>query len=514
MKKVLVLALAASALVSACGDDDDADSMNATGGSGGEAGASVTGGREGSQPSTGGMTAQGGAVAAGAGGAAAGGEGGAAETGGSGGDSGGVTAHTFTVTIENVAAVRPFTSAGVFNTPVGDDQAGPLTPGKTYEFTVDAGRKQKLSFVTMLAATNDLFFGPKGDGIALYDEDGEPITGDVTDQIQLWDAGTEVNEEPRVGPNTVSKQGAPDTGPAENGDVVAIEDADDDFEFDYPDAADVMAVTVTHLDGTEFRVTIENVSSDTVLQTSEGDFPAPLSPGVWVVHNGPDPLFTVGMPDRGQGLEHIAEDGNPMMLAEFVGENSGITYPASPGVWVVHTTGARPLFEEDSADYGEGLEHIAEDGNPMMLGGNLTEADGHVAGAIFAMPVGSSAPGPITPGKSYEFSFEAMPGDSLSFATMLAATNDVFFGPVDTGIALFDANGEPLNGDITDELLLWDAGTEGNEQPGIGLTTVTNQPAPDTGNPGEGSVQLLANVDDGFDYPNADSVLRVTVTSE
>ncbi len=513
MKKFLVLALAASAFVTACGDDDEMDSMNGTGGTSGEAGAPSTGGRGGSQPSTGGMTSGAGADA---GGQAAAGEGGgdSGGSGGSGGESGSSAARTFTVTVENVAAVKPFTSAGVFHTPEGDDKAGPLTPGKTYEFTVDAGRRQKLSFVTMLAATNDLFFAPKGDGIAFYDEDGEPISGDVTDQIYLWDAGTELNEEPRVGPNTVSKQGAPDTGPAENGDVIAIGDAEDDFDFDYPEASDVMTVTLTHVEGTEFEVTIENVSSATALQTSEGDFPAPLSPGVWVVHNGIDPLFTVGMPDRGQGLEHIAEDGNPTLLAELIAENSGITYPASPGVWVVHAAGTRPLFEEGSADYGEGLEHIAEDGNPMMLGAKLAESDGYLSGAVFNMPAGSTGPGPITPGKSYEFSFEATPGASLSFATMLAATNDVFFGPADTGIALFSANGEPLNGDITDEVSLWDAGTESNEQPGIGPTTVTNQPAPDTSNPGEESVQLLEDVDDGYDYPSVDAVLRVTVTSE
>jgi hypothetical protein len=245
MKKVLVLALATSAFVTACGDDE-MDSMNGTGGSNGEAGAPSTGGSGGSPPSIGGMTSNAGADT---GDKAAAGEGGG-DSGGSGGESGSSAARTFTVTIENVAAVKPFTSSGVFNTPEGDDKAGPLTPGKTYEFRVDAGRRQKLSFVTMLAATNDLFFAPKGDGIAFYDEDGEPISGDVTDQIYLWDAGTELNEEPRVGPNTVSKQGAPDTGPAENGDVIAIGDAEDDFDFDYPEAADVMTVTLTHLDGT------------------------------------------------------------------------------------------------------------------------------------------------------------------------------------------------------------------------------------------------------------------------
>jgi hypothetical protein len=513
MRKFLVLALAASAFVSACGDDDndDNESMSGTGGSIGDAGATATGG--GGVSPTGGTTSKAGS---GPGGSAAAGEGGSGdaggESGGSGGESGSATARMFTVTIENVAAVKPFTSAGVFNTPMGDDKAGPLTPGKTYEFTVNAGRKQKLSFVTMLAATNDLFYAPKGDGIALYDDDGDPMSADVTDQIYLWDAGTEVNEEPRVGPNTVSKQAGPDTGPAENGDVVEISDTDDDF--DYPEAAEVMSVTVTHLSGTEFKVSIENVSSGDALQTSEGDFPAPLSPGVWVMHNGPDPLFTVAMPDREQGLEHIAEDGNPMMLGEFVAENTGITFPASPGVWVVHASGTRPLFDENAADYGDGLEHIAEDGNPMMLGANIADAEGRIASEIFNTPFGSDAPGPITPGSRYQFSFDAKPGESLSFATMLAATNDVFFAPQDTGVPLFGANGEPLNGDITDQLYLWDAGTESNEQPGIGPTTVSNQLGPDTGNPGEESVQLLENVEDGFDYPTVDSVLRVTVDSD
>ncbi len=474
MRNLFMLVLATSALVSACGDGDDTSSS-------GSGGSSMAG--------TGGSTA-------GAGGA----QGGAAVT------------KKFTVTIENVAETKAYTSSGAFNTPVGEANPGPITPGKEYEFSVDAGRNQKLLFVTMLAATNDLFYGPNGDGIALYDDNGDPISGDVTDQIYLWDAGTEINEEPGVGPNTVTKQAAPDTGPAEDGNVVDIADTTD--TFDYPTAAEIMTVSVTHLAGTEFKVTIENVSSDMALQTSEGDLPAPLSPGVWVVHNGKDPLFTVGMPDRKEGLEHIAEDGNPTALAMLAAASSGITYPASPGAWVVHTMGTRPLFKEGDPDYGQGIEHIAEDGNPSDLGGNLGTLDGQLSSAVFNMPVGSDAPGPIVPGSKYQFSFEASPGDSLSFATMLAATNDVFFAPSDTGIALFDAAKMPLDGDITDQIYFWDAGTEGNEEPGIGPNTVTNQLEPDTGDEGEHAVQLLSDVDDGYSYPAVAEVVKVTISSE
>jgi hypothetical protein len=416
------------------------------------------------------------------------------------------------MTLENVATSKLYRSAGIFNTPVGAAGPGAITPGMKYEFSVNAGRKQKLSFVTMLAATNDLFFAPNGDGIALYDDDGNPITGDVTDQIYLWDAGTEINEEPKVGPNTVSKQGAPDTGPAEHGNVVPIEAVTTDT-FDYPTPAEVMTVKVTHLTGTEFKITIENVSTATALMTSEGNFAAPMSPGVWVVTGGKDPLFTASMPDRGKGLEHIAEDGNPMALGEFATGSTGITYPASPGAWVVHRSGTRPLFTAGESDYGDGVEHIAEDGNPTLLGTHLGALDGQLASAIFNMPVGSASPGPILPGSKYQVTFDASPGDALSFATMLAATNDVFFAPNDTGIPLFDDEGEPLSGDVTDQIYLWDAGTEENEEPGIGPNTVTNQLAPDTGTNGENIVQMLSEVSDGFTYPAVDSVLKVTIES-
>jgi hypothetical protein len=418
---------------------------------------------------------------------------------------------TFTVTVENVAPIKPFTSSGVFNMPVGDTSAGPATPGKRYEFTVNAGRKQKLSFATMLAATNDLFFGPDGNGIALYDANGEPLSGDVTEQIHLWDAGTEINEEPAVGPNTVTHQVGPNTGPDEGGNIVDIANATDGVPFAYPAVADVLRATVTHRVGTEFLVTIENVSSDTALQTSEGDLPAPLSPGVWVVHNGSDPLYTVGMPDRGQGIENIAEDGDPMLLGAFAAANSGITFPASPGVWAIHLVGDKPLYTEGSPDRGDGIEGIAEDGNPATLGANASGLDGVLADAIFNTPVGAAAPGPIMPGSKYEFSFDASPGDALSLASMLAATNDVFFGAKDTGIELFDADAVALSGDITRQIYLWDAGTEANEEPGIGPNTVTNQLAPNTGDPGENRVQRIADVDDGFVYPAVESLLRVTV---
>jgi len=516
MKKASLLQFTALTLVgsaaalSACSSDMD-------GGAGG-AGSSSAGHHSGGMASGGASAGKGGEASAGTPEGGAAGEVSAAGAGGdvagAGGAEGSETRKRFTVTLENIGPTRRFTSAGIFNTPVGDASPGPATPGKMYQFTIDAGRKQKLSFVTMLAATNDLFFGPDGAGIALYDSTGAPISADVTAQIRLWDAGTEVNEEPVVGPNTVAKQAAANTGPDEHGNVVDIVNATDGVHFDYPAVADVIQVTVTHTSGTHFLVTIKDVSASNSLMTSMGNFAAPVSPGVWVVHNAPNPLFTVGMPDRGNGLEQIAEDGNPASLAAFVAANAGITYPASPGVWVVHRAGSKPLFSAGMVDYGNGVEAIAEDGNPALLGGRLSMLDGELAGAVFNTPVGASSPGPIVPGAKYQFSFDASPGDALSFATMLAATNDVFFAPNATGIALFDASGAAISGDITDQISLWDTGSEGNEEPGIGPNTVTNQLAPNTGTAGEGKVQLLSAVGDGFSYPNVSSVLDVRVSAE
>ena len=446
-----------------------------------------------------------------------GGRGGRSGQGGEGGSAGAMTdaedPRRFTVVIENVAETYPFLSGGVFHTPVGDSTPGPLTHGKKYEFSVHAGRRQKLSFVTMLAATNDLFFAPDGEGIALYDATGAPRSGDVSDQLRLWDAGTEVNEEPAVGPNTVAKQSMPNTGPDEHGVVRPVEEVLTDT-FGYPDVSEVISVHIDHVSGTEFLITIENVSENDALMTSEGDRKAPVSPGVWVIHGGSSPLFEHGMPDRGLGLEKIAEDGDPKNLGDYIKEHSGVTYPASPGVWVTHDEGDRPFFEEAAFDEGAGLEHIAEDGNPTDLAASLSAWAGAAATGVMDMPEGRAAKGPITPGLKYTFSFTASRGQSLSFATMLAATNDVFIAPADSGIALFDDQGTPLRGDITNRLYLWDVGTEKNEQPALGPNTVTNQLTANTGKAEREAVKKLSDENGGFDYPAVLEVLKVTIRSE
>jgi hypothetical protein len=95
----------------------------------------------------------------------------------------------------------------------------------------------------MFGQSNDLFYAPKEEGIALFDASGKPVAGDITSQILLWDAGTEVNEEPGLGPNQAPLQPAPNTGPAEHGVVRPISEVKDGFH--YPTVAEVLRVTIT-----------------------------------------------------------------------------------------------------------------------------------------------------------------------------------------------------------------------------------------------------------------------------
>ena len=101
---------------------------------------------------------------------------------------------TFTVTIDNISGIGLFDNTGVAAIPVESGGRRTSLPGSAYQFDIEAQPGDTLTFATMLAQSNDLFFAPDEHGIALYDTDGEPISGDVTELVDLWDAGTEVNQ--------------------------------------------------------------------------------------------------------------------------------------------------------------------------------------------------------------------------------------------------------------------------------------------------------------------------------
>lgn len=203
---------------------------------------------------------------------------------------------------------------------------------------------------------------------------------------------------------------------------------------------------------TTFLVRIENISGNT-------DVPTPFAPGIFAVHNQNFGLFVAGEEDGGYGLEALAEDGNPRQLAEYI-KTAGEVF----------------------------------------------------ASGVFSSPKQDGNISPLFPGEgAYEFSFTAnTDAQYLSFATMFVQSNDLFFAPRDAGIKLFRF-GAPISGDITRRVLLWDALTEINEEPGEGVYQAPRQTEFDSGSSETGPI---AEVNDRFEYPRVTDLIRVTITPQ
>ena len=180
-------------------------------------------------------------------------------------------------------------------------------------------------------------------------------------------------------------------------------------------------------------------------------------------------------------------------------------FALSPGLYAIGQKGAGVFKEGQKASAG--LESQAEDGNPAGLADAL-KATGHDGHGVFNTPVGASGPAPIGPGGAYEFTFTATQGEKLSLVTMFGQSNDWFYSNAKP-IALFDSKGEPVSGDVTSSFTLYDAGTEVDEEPGVGSTQAPRQKAPNTG-ADEHSV-VHRPVKDPF-FTRTPQLFRVTIT--
>lgn len=113
---------------------------------------------------------------------------------------------------ESLAARDAVDPSGTFAVSEGTDEPGPLAPGDAYEFTVPrtaGGRSRRRSLATMFVPSNDLFYALGGaGGLTLFDG-GDPVSGDVPDRVSLWDADTEINEEPGSGRTRHRASGRP-----------------------------------------------------------------------------------------------------------------------------------------------------------------------------------------------------------------------------------------------------------------------------------------------------------------
>lgn len=197
---------------------------------------------------------------------------------------------------------------------------------------------------------------------------------------------------------------------------------------------------------------------------------------------------------------------------ENISDSSALPTPLAPGAFAVHTT-PYVIFQSGQNDFGEGLEAIAEDGDPSTLDTNLANHTNVSDHGVFTTPTNAGGPGPLLPGsgEAYEFSFTASRGDRISFATMLVQSNDLFFSPADRGLDLFNGD-TPITGDITSQIMLWDAGTEVDEEPGVGTNQAPRQSGPNTGPDENGPVRLISDVNDGYVYPPVTSLIRVMIS--
>ena len=132
--------------------------------------------------------------------------------------------------------------SGIFYIPVGASKDSELFKGNAYEFEITGDPGDKLTFAAMLHQSNDLFYGPKTGGIDLFGADGKPISGDVTAQIGLLDSGTEVDQDPKFGPDGGVNEKSLNSGPSESDPVGPA-----GGEFPYPPVEKVLKVTITPL---------------------------------------------------------------------------------------------------------------------------------------------------------------------------------------------------------------------------------------------------------------------------
>jgi len=345
--------------------------------------------------------------------------------------------------LENVTTLKDFVQSGTFE---GQGSTGDIiAPGESVRFTFNAAKGQTLMFATGYGYSNDLFFAPANPGIALYNADGTPVTGDVSSQVKLWDNGTRVNVKP--GPSIAHP------GTAENGSVTQVNGTDAQGNT-YPEASAMMKLNLTY-DKTksEFTLSITNLSNNTANET-------PFSPGVWVVSNVLDgevlndkPFFIPGEKSSAE-LTKLAENGDEDPLQDVVEDKTGIITTLSPAVVVIYTGDVNPIYALDAKDPGNGLKTLAQTGNVNPLKDALAKMP-NVRNVYVA---GNSA---VYPGNKVEVQYSAYKGDKLTFATMFGYSNDWFYSTGSSVTALAAK-------DITGDIRLLDDGSAVSQFPGAG----------------------------------------------
>jgi hypothetical protein len=358
-----------------------------------------------------------------------------------------------TIKVENVLNSEPLVESGLFQ---GTGTPALILPGQSVDIQFSAAKGQAISFATMYGWSNDLFFAPANPGISVYDKDGNPIEGDVSAQIKLWDNGTRINQAPG---SAVTHPGTED---AQN--IVEVKGTDAQGNHYLP-AWQLVNASLKYNGNSTFTLTLKNISGGTTNQT-------PLSPGVWAISYivggnllNAAPLYTENQPTA-NGLTKIAEKGDNTDLGNYIKGITGIFTPLSPILVVIYNGNENPFYKIGENDRMEGLKDLAQKGNANPLADALKGKAG--IKYVYVLPApNTNVLLPATdkqPGGMVSQQLTVSKGDRLAIATMYGFSNDWFFASTGNGV---DAT---TKGDISDGIALYDDGTALNQFPGAGIT--------------------------------------------
>lgn len=387
-----------------------------------------------------------------------------------------------TITVENIIDSKALTQFGTFKN-AGSSPV--LNPGESTSFSFYAGKGQTISFAAMYGNSNDLFFAPANPGIKLYQDNGDPVTGNVSSQIRLWDNGTRVNETP--GPS-VNHPGTVEN-PIKNVAEIALS----------VPASQLLKAELTHDGGTKFTLKITNTSGGTANET-------PVSAGVWAVSHisgntlvKEDPIFTPGKLSA-NGLTDLAETGKTTNLEQYLTGITGPNSPFSPVLVVVYSGNDNPIFKTGENDRGQGLKELSQQGNADVLAAFLKTQSGIKEVYVLKDPATTVLQPRINGnngGKASQ-SISARKGDRIALATMYGQSNDWFVASVNNGV---DGS---TRGDISSIMGLFDSGTIQSSFPGA---HIGSQPAQAESQP----VQQLANPNPFTTLPAVPQMIKVTI---
>jgi len=396
---------------------------------------------------------------------------------------------TATITVENVIESKPLTQFGTFQ---NTGSSPVMNPGESASFTFYAGKGQTVSFAAMYGNSNDLFFAPANPGIRLYQNNGDPVTGDVSSQIRLWDNGTRVNEVPG---SAVTHPGTAETNVKNVAEVTGT----DAQGHAYLPASQLLKAEITHEGGTKFTLKLTNTSGGTANET-------PISAGVWAVSHisgttllKQDPIFSPGKPSA-NGLTDLAETGKTTPLEQYLTGITGSNSAFSPVLVVVYSGNDNPIFKIGENDRGQGLKELSQQGNADVLAAFLKTKSGVKQVFVLKDPATNILQPRINGndgGKASQV-ISAQKGDRIALATMYAQSNDWFIAATNNGV---DGS---TRGDISSIMGLFDSGTLESSFPGahIGAAPAQAESQP---------VQQLANPNQFNTLPSLPQMIKVTI---